>query len=117
MHIKPVVRAHYYFKERNKGWFTGLQLFTQEIKLTNENFPGESDRTNISFLALQGGYVWYPFKKKNFFLRPWAGFAYQWVSTTTFEPEEVDPDLDIGTETYDLKSIQAFATFHIGYRF
>ena len=108
--------GQYYLKEQNQGWFTGIQLFTQEIQLTNTNYPGETDRTNTLLIAVQGGYVWYPFSKHNFYLRPWGGLGYQTTISPTFEPDKVDPDLQIGNKKYYLAGIMPFATLHLGYR-
>lgn len=109
--------SHYYFREKNEGWFAGLQLFTQEMELSNENFPGETDKTNTVMVAAQGGYMWYPFPKTNLYLRPWAGFGYQDVVSGSFEPDEVDPDLELGDRTFHLNKFMPFATFHIGWAF
>lgn len=111
------VWSHYYFQERNKGWFTGLQVFTQEMELTNQDYPGESDRTNTILIALQGGYVWYPFQKAGFYLRPWAGLGHQSTINGSFKPEEVDPEMVIGDREYFLPSLMPFATIHFGYKF
>lgn len=109
--------THYYFNQKNKGWFTGLQLFTQEMALTNDDFPGETDRTNLVLIALQAGYVWYPFKKEHLYLRPWAGLGYQTTISPTFEPGNVDPDLEVGDKEYELTPVMPFATVHVGYKF
>lgn len=108
---------NYHFKEPLNGWFAGLQVFTQELELQNDDFPGESDRTNTLNTTLQFGYIWYPFKNTGLFLRPWAGLGYQTVIDGSFEPEKVDADLDIGDKTYDLNPWMPFATVHIGYSF
>lgn len=109
--------THYYFDQRNQGWFVGLQLFTQEMEITNENFPEETDRTNTILIAAQGGYLWYPFKKKKLYLRPWAGLGYQSVVSGSFDPDSVDPDLEVGDLEYYLAPVMPFATVHFGYRF
>lgn len=111
------VWAHYYFKRKNKGWFTGLQLFTQEFKLTNDNYPGEVNRTNTVSTAFQIGYLWYPFKKGGLYFRPWGGFGFQNAIGASFEPGEVTKDMRIGEDTYKLTRFMPFATLHIGYRF
>lgn len=108
---------HYYFKQPNKGWFSGLQLITQEVKLTNDDYPGQSDLTNTLLLNLSAGYVFYPIKKINLFLRPWAGIALQKTIKTSFEPDMVNPEMVIGDKEYDLSGILPFATVHLGYRF
>lgn len=109
--------AHYYFKRTNKGWFTGLQVFTQEMELSNDNFPGQSDRTNVLMLAIPTGYVWYPIEHFNLYLRPWAGFGFQKVIKSTFEPGKVTPEMNVGNKEYHLPPFVPFATFHIGYSF
>lgn len=109
--------THYYYRQPNKGWYSGLQLITQEMKLTNDHFPGEADRTNTLIVALSTGYVWYPSKKVNLYLRPWAGLAYQKTIKSTFEPGEVTPEMVVGDREYHLSSLLPFATFHIGYKF
>lgn len=109
--------THYYFKQPNKGWFTGLQVITQEMELRNNAFPGQKDRTNILMLAVPTGYVWYPIKNVNLFLRPWAGLGFQKTIKSTFEPEKVTPEMVIGEREYHLPSVIPFATFHVGYTF
>jgi hypothetical protein len=109
--------SQYYFRKKNDGWFAGLQLFTQEMELTNENFAGETDRTNTVLIALQGGYLWYPFSRQKFYLKPWAGIGYQSVISGTIEPDKVDPDLNVGNLEYHLTPLMPFATVHLGYRF
>lgn len=107
--------GQYYLQEKNEGWFVGLQLFTQEMRLTHAAFPDETDDTNLVLIALQGGYVWYPFERINLYLRPWAGVGYQRVISGTFEPDRVDPDLIVGNREYELSALMPFATLHIGY--
>jgi hypothetical protein len=109
--------THYYFDIKNKAWFVGMQFFTQEMELTNDNFPRETDRTNTILIAAQAGYLWYPFKKERFYLRPWAGFGYQSVISGTIEPDKVDPDLRIGDKEYHLATLMPFASIHFGFRF
>jgi len=109
--------TQYYFKEKNQGWFAGLQLFTQEMELSNDDFPGETNRTNVLMIALQVGYVWYPLKKARLYIRPWAGFGYQDIVKGTLEPGKVTPDMVIGNKEYNLNKFMPFATFHIGYVF
>lgn len=109
--------THYYFQSPHKGWFTGLQLITQELELSNKHFPNQKDRTNTLMLAISTGYVWYPIRDVNLYLRPWAGFGFQKTIKTTFEPEKVTPEMRIGDREYDLPAILPFATFHVGYNF
>lgn len=109
--------SQYYFDKNGNSWFAGMQLFTQEMELKNDQFPGESDRTNLILLAFQAGYHWYPFKKTNIFIKPWVGIGYQNVISGTFDTDNVDPDLDVGTLEYELPPIMPFATVHFGYRF
>lgn len=109
--------TQYYFKSKNGGWFTGLQLFSQKFKLGNDNYPGQYDRTNIVMLALQLGYIWYPVKKLNLYLRPWAGFGLQKARDGIFKPEKVNSEMTIGSKEYHMDPIQPFVTFHIGYTF
>jgi hypothetical protein len=51
------LEAEYYFREPNQNWFTGIQLFTEEINLTNDNVPEVSEhRTNIGMIVINAGY-------------------------------------------------------------
>jgi hypothetical protein len=109
--------THYYFKEANEGWFAGLQLFTQEAQLENDDYPNEINRTNLVMAAFQAGYHIYPFKNISLYLRPWAGFGYQTAISATFEPDAVTKDMIIGEKEYDLNNFMPFATIHIGYTF
>jgi hypothetical protein len=109
--------THYYFSVNREGLFVGAQLFTQELLLTNDTYPDESDRTNTLMGALQAGYMFFPFKENNFYIRPWGGFGYQDVITPTFEPENVDPDLKIGDKEFTLTKFAPFITVHFGYAF
>lgn len=101
--------VHYYLNERNQKWFVGLQLFTQEIELSNDNFPGETNQTNVGMAVLQAGYLWRPFKKNGLFLRPWAGLAYQGVLDKQ--------SMSIGDKEFYLSPVIPFAAIHIGYIF
>lgn len=111
------VWVQYYLREPNEGWFTGLQVFTQEMELQKDEYPDQSDRTNVLMGAVQAGYVWYPLNKVNLYLRPWAGFGIQKTIKATFDPDEVDPEMRIEDREYYLASFLPFATFHIGYAF
>ncbi len=109
--------AHYHFSDDRNGWFAGIQLFTQEMRLKNADFPGETDDTNTVMMSLQGGYLWYPFSKAGFYLRPWGGFGFQSTVSGSFEPDRVDPDLIVGDKGFVLARFMPFATVHIGYSF
>jgi hypothetical protein len=108
--------ANYYFNKKHEGWYAGLQLFTQELKLTNSNFPNQTDLTNTVLVSTQVGYVWFPFKNY-FYLKPWAGIGYHTPVDGTFEPDKVDPEMEIGNQKFYLDKFMPFATVHLGYVF
>lgn len=107
----------YYYKTGNKGWFNGLQLFTQEINLTNNNVPEVSEhRTNTGMVVLTGGYKFYIFGKNHLYLKPWAGVGYNGVIKGAFS-DKVIPNLRVGNYEYVLNKFSPFATVHVGYTF
>ena len=51
------LELEYYYKNRNTSWFSGLQLFTQDINLTNEYVPSVvGHRTNTGMAVITTGY-------------------------------------------------------------
>lgn len=111
------LEMEYYYKNANKSWFSGLQLITQEINLTNDNVPSvDEHRTNIGMVVITTGYKWYPFKKEHFYLKPWAGIGFSGVLNGAFS-SEVIPNTNVGTYTYDLAPITPYAALHLGYTF
>jgi hypothetical protein len=109
--------VNYRFGETKSGWFTGFQVFTQEMELRNKNYAMETDLTNTFLLALQGGYQWYPWDNSGIFIKPWAGFGYQFPVSGSLNPDEIDKEMSIGGKDYNLLAIMPFATIHIGYSF
>lgn len=111
------IEAEYYYKEANIGLFSGLQLFTQEINLTNDNVPSVTEhRTNIGMAVITTGYKWYPFKKQHLYLKPWAGIGYSGIIKGAFS-SKVIPNAIVGSYEYDIQKLTPFATIHIGYKF
>lgn len=111
------VEAEYYWRESNNKWFTGIQLFTQEINLTNDYEPQIAEhRTNLGMAVLTAGYKWYPFRHLGFYLKPWAGVGYTGVIHGAFSPKVI-PNTLVGGHEYHIQKLTPFATVHIGYRF
>jgi hypothetical protein len=112
------IEVEYYYKEATKGWFSGIQLFTQEINITNDNVPEvKKHRTNTGMAVITSGYKWYPFKKKeHFYLKPWAGIGYSGVMKGAFS-EEIIHNTTIGAYTYDISRFTPYAAVHLGYTF
>ncbi len=111
------IEGEYYFKKANQNWFVGVQLFTNEINLTNDNVPEvKKHRTNMGMVVINAGYKWYPFKKEHFFLKPWAGLGYTGIMKGAFSSEVIH-NTTVGNYTYDIQKFTPFATVHIGYRF
>jgi hypothetical protein len=111
------VETEYYYKQPNMGWFTGLQLFTQEIDLTNRNVPFVTEhRTNTGMAVITTGYKWFPFKKQHFYLKPWGGFGYSGIIKGAFS-SKVIPNTIVGNYEYHLQKFTPFATVHIGFKF
>jgi hypothetical protein len=94
-----------------------LQLFTNEINITNDNVPEVSEhRTNIAMVVINAGYKWYPFSKKHFYVKPWAGVGYTSVIKGAFSTD-VKPNTTVGNYNYNIQAFTPFATVHIGYTF
>jgi hypothetical protein len=111
------LEMEYYYKKANKSWFSGLQLLTQEINLTNDNVPEvDEHRTNIGMVVLTTGYKWYPFSKRHFYLKPWAGIGYSGVMKGAFSSEVIS-NTTVGDYTYDIMALMPYAALHIGYTF
>ena len=56
------LEGEYHFVNTTKGPFVGIQLFTQEINITNDNEPSvEKHRTNTGMSGLLAGYKVYVF--------------------------------------------------------
>lgn len=112
------IETEYYYKEANKGWFSGIQLFTQEINITNDNVPDvKKHRTNTGTAVITTGYKWYPFKKKkHFYLKPWAGIGYAGIISGAFS-KEIIPNTIVGSYEYHIQKFTPFATVHFGYTF
>jgi hypothetical protein len=111
------LELEYYYKQANTSWFSGLQLFTQEINLTNDNVPSvDEHRTNIGMAVITTGYKWYPFKKAAFYIKPWVGLGFSGVINGAFSPDVI-PDTDVGPYTYHISSLTPYAAIHLGYTF
>lgn len=111
------LETEYYFKQANRKWFVGLQLFTEEINLTNDHVPSVSEhRTNIGMAVITVGYKWYPIRKVNLYLKPWAGIGYTGIIHSAFSSEVID-NTQVGSYKYHLATLSPFATVHIGYTF
>lgn len=113
------LETEYYFEEVNKDWFVGLQLFTQEINLTNDNVPSVKEhRTNTGMAVATVGYKWYPLHKKgvNLYLKPWAGAGYSGVIHGAIESEIID-NTKVGDRQYHINPFVMFASVHLGYTF
>ena len=112
------LEAEYYYKEANKGWFSGVQLFTQEINITNDNAPDiKEHRTNTGMAVITSGYKWYPFKKKeHFYIKPWASIGYSGIMKGAFS-KEVIPNTKVGSYTYNISRFTPYAAVHLGYTF
>jgi hypothetical protein len=109
------LELEYYYKKANKAWFSGLQLLTQEIDLTNDNVPEvDEHRTNIGMVVFTTGYKWYPFRKQHFYLKPWAGIGHTAVLNGAFS-SDVIPNTDVGEYTYHLASLSPYAALHMGF--
>lgn len=111
------IEAEYYYKKANFGLFTGIQLFTQEINITNDNVPSVTEhRTNTGMGVITTGYKLYLFKKKHFYLKPWAGIAYSGIMRGAFSSKIIHNTI-VGNYEYDIQKFFPFATVHIGYKF
>lgn len=111
------VEIEYYYKEVNTSWFSGLQLFTQEINLTNDNVPSVTEhRTNTGMAVITTGYKWYPFSKGHFYIKPWAGIGFSGVLKGAFSPEVI-PNTIVRSYTYHISPITPYAAIHLGYTF
>jgi len=111
------IEAEYYYKKINTKWFSGIQMFTQEINLTNDNVPSVSEhRTNTGMMVLTSGYKWYPFKKEHFYIKPWAGIGYSSIINGAFSSKVV-ANTYVGEYEYHIQKFTPFATIHLGYRF
>jgi hypothetical protein len=111
------IEAEFYYKITNKDWFTGIQLFTQEINLTNSNVNSVKEhRTNTGMAVITTGYKWYPCKKQHFYLKTWAGIGYSGIIKGAFSSNVVD-NTKIGNYEYHIQEFTPFATVHVGYKF
>lgn len=111
------IEFEYYLKEDNNKWFTGFQLFTEEINITNTNEPLiEKHRTNIGMAVARIGYKWTPFKKIGFYLKPWFGLGYTDIISGAFS-NKIISNTKVGNYTYHIQPFSPFATIHIGYSF
>ena len=96
------IESEYYFKHVNTGLFSGIQLFTQEINLTNDNVPTVKEhRTNIGMAVVTTGYKYHPFKKKHFYLKPWAGIGYSSIIKGAFS-SKIIPNTVVGSYEYEI---------------
>jgi len=111
------VEAEYYYKTTHKAWFTGIQLFTQEIDITNSNEPSVKEhRTNTGMAVITTGYKWFPFRKQHFYLKPWGGIGYSGIIKGAFS-SKVIPNTIVGNYEYQIQKFTPFATVHVGYKF
>lgn len=111
------IEFEYYFKEQNNKWFTGIQLFTEEINITNKNEPNINEhRTNIGMAVARLGYSWQPFKKIGFYAKPWFGIGYTDIISNAFS-KEVISNTQVGNYKYHIQTLTPFATVHLGYKF
>jgi hypothetical protein len=111
------LEMEYYYKQANIAWFSGLQLFTQEINLTNDNVPSvEEHRTNTGMAVITTGYKWSPFKSEHFYIKPWAGIGFSGVLNGAFS-SEVIPNTEVGSYTYHISPVTPYAAIHLGYNF
>lgn len=111
------LEMEYYYKQANTSWFSGLQLFTQEINLTNDNVPSvDEHQTNIVMAVITSGYKWYPFKKEHFYFKPWVGIGFSSVLNGAFSAEVI-PNTNLGAYTYHISPITPYAALHLGYKF
>ena len=99
--------GEYYFDEVNQSWFVGGQVSLQDYQITNIENDSEANFTNFLLMAY-GGYVWKPFQKSPFYLKPWAGVGY-----TT----KISGGARINEKEYDIAPITMFVTLHLGYTF
>ncbi|MDX2174149.1 MAG: hypothetical protein SFY56_13685 [Bacteroidota bacterium] len=107
----------YYLKEQNNKWFTGIQLFTEEINITNSNEPSiKQHRTNIGMAVVRFGYNWQPFKNVRFYAKPWFGLGYTDIISAAFS-KDVIPNTQVGNYEYNIQPLTPFATVHLGYKF
>lgn len=110
------LEGEYYFQDARRGFFAGIQLFTQEINITNDNEPSiAKHRTNTGMSVLLAGCKFYLFGN-HFYLKPWGGIGHQQVINGAFS-DEVIPNTIVGNREYHLQPFSPFATIHIGYTF
>lgn len=100
--------GEYYLREANNKWFIGLQVGIQNFTNTNELSPGEKSSYNNLLIMPSVGYIWRPFQKIGFYIKPWIGIGY-----TT----KISGTNSVNALKYNIAPVTNFVTLHLGYTF
>jgi hypothetical protein len=110
LHVRPssVAMVHYSLTSstRRGGWFVGGMVQQSRTAYTLDGAPGMTTDVSHYELAIDGGYVWYPFEQNGFFLQVWGNVGHDVWSTGT-------PTVD--GRTYQQAWLIPYATVHIGF--
>lgn len=99
--------GEYFFTEVNQKWFVATQIGMQQYRLSNSNEEGITEYT-LGLIMPYFGYSWQPFKKVDFYLKPWAGVGYSPM---------LGGSSSIGTREYAISNITPLAALHLGFTF
>jgi hypothetical protein len=99
--------AEFYLNAERKGFYFGPSVFWY-----NKNVTLQQAQTNTTFQTVypnvRTGYVWYPFKKLNFYLNPWLNIGSE-IS--------IDDKNQIEGIEFKPNSFNYIIALHLGYRF
>lgn len=110
------IEGEYYYSEVNKKWFSGLQVFAQEISLGNVYASQASERKiTTGMVVITTGYKWFPLKRVGLYLKPWLGLSYTNVIGRAF-PAQVS-HVKVGDYSFHMQALMPFGTIHLGYKF
>ncbi|MDR7129784.1 hypothetical protein J2X69_002130 [Algoriphagus sp. 4150] len=97
--------ARYYFASDYRGFFAEFSGGVEEFKATYQNI---TVRDVNGFLSLSAGYLWFPFKRDNFYVMPKAS-----INFLVFRPEI----RHIGPAAYRLRVAHPNPSLTIGWKF
>lgn len=110
------IEGEYYYSQVNQKWFSGLQVFAQQIILDNvDAFQASERKITTGMVVITTGYKWFPLQRVGLYVKPWLGLSYTNVMDSTF-PAQVS-HVKVGAHSYHIQALMPFGTIHVGYKF
>lgn len=97
--------GEYYFKEANRGVYFGLQVATQQYRISLKE-SSTAQFQNILVMPSIGTNI--ALFSSKFYLKPWIGLGYT---------SQINGSNVIENNEYDIAPLLPFATLHLGYKF